>query len=136
MTRLVFPADKVIDKFIAGEVAHTASDNVPSGRRVWSTTTGATDGRLRLQSYATAVAERSPDGSTILVTELKYSPTTSHLLSRLRGSLRAAGYVEDGFDIISQTRVPGRWGGFGIPWAPSWYQDAPAVKWVKEVDRG
>ena len=140
MTRHVGTTDEVVTAFVNDRTLRTVSAQVPGGYRVRSE-----DGDLsampngvtrRLYSYRTAIAERRK-GGTFAVGLREYTAATSQLQSNLRGTLSRAGYrptrVGDAALIITtiHAAVPGRYGGFGIPWHATGWEDVPAEVWTR-----
>lgn len=128
-------ADEVLRAFVAGEALRTRAARVPGGRRV--SVDREPDGSLSLYSYRTIVARRLPDGR-IAVTPRRYSVTTSKLLGKLTRLVRgdwssastaiAEAYNDPELTLIEVTvAVPGRWGGYGLPWHPTGRETLPFV---------
>jgi hypothetical protein len=112
--------DEVIRAFIEGRSMHTAKAPVPGGYRVDSVPDVDNPGEYDLYSYRTIVAHRFADDchgqARIALTTRKYSVTTSKLMGHVRAALVAEGYRPTGEVVMIEAAVPGRWGGFGLPW--------------------
>ena len=133
--RNVGTASEVLASFARyndGGPTRTASAQVPGGCRLSFDRDACSI--VRLRSYRTTIAERRPDG-TYLVGMRKYSITTSGHQSALTSALYGAGMAPAGLaaDTI-QAAVPGRWGGYGIPWHATGWETVPAILFVPADD--
>lgn len=139
MTRNVGTKVEVLQSFTRwndGGITRTASAPVPGGCRLSIERDG--NGVVSLYSYNTAIAERHPDG-TYLVGTRRWTVTTGRVLSDLARALRAAGMapIRPGAELTIPTiraRVPGRHGGYGIPWHATGWENVPAVVYVPADD--
>jgi len=113
---------EVADAFVSGRSAK-APGRCPGGAYVTS------DGDF-FYSYNTEIGVRLRGGS-FAVTTHKYSVSTTNHTRRLEDALRSAGYVPDDMLIDIETKVPGRWGGFGPAWHPTGYETYPFIVWSK-----
>ena len=128
MTRHVGTTDEVVEAFVAGRPMRTVAAKVPGGQRVQSVF--AVDPTLTLFNYRTAIAERRIDG-TFAVGLRKYTVTTSKLQGHLRATLAYAGYAPSASITSIRAAVPGRHGGFGIPWHSTGWENVPAEVWTR-----
>lgn len=81
-------------------------------------------------SYCTEVGARLRGGS-FAVTTKKYSVSTSNHVRKLEDALRASGYSPEDLTVDIETKVPGRWGGYGPAWHPTGYETYPFTVWSK-----
>lgn len=122
MTATVGTASDVVRAFLDNRAMRTRVAPVPGGTRV--SVDREMDGRLSLYSYRTIVAVRMPDGR-VAITGRKYSVTTSELVGHIVAAAYREGYRETGTVEIIRAAVPGRHGGYGIPWHPTGYELLP-----------
>lgn len=102
----------------------TGIARVPGGTRV--SVELEPDGTLSLYSYRTIVAIKLLDGAFAL-TPRKYGPSTGKLLGRIRSAIAARYWTVDGGTVPVTVQVPGRHGGYGIPWHSTGYESLPFI---------
>jgi len=118
----------VVDRFVAGDPGwySTPKAQVPGGVRVF--VEQQRDGNIALYSYRTIVALRLTDGS-IAITPRRYGPATGKLLGKVRRHLYPTPMTVGGEprSITVTVAIPGRYGGWGIPWASSTHESLPFI---------
>lgn len=130
MTTHVANAATVVEAFAnQGRAMRTPACYVPGGHRV--RVEEQPDGSLFLYSYRTLVAVRRPDGSFALTTR-QYSVSTSKLMGRIERAIRSRSWTPDGGErnptlLHYSAAVPGRHGGYGIPWHPTGVEEPAFV---------
>lgn len=116
----------VLSAFLRGEHAQSRATHVPGGRRQQSVASTDEEGATDLLSYRTVVARRHKEGD-ISITSRRYSVTTSKMMGRLQGMMTRAGYEPSGETRTVRAQNMGRWGGAGLPWSSSLFDDIPFV---------
>lgn len=112
----------VLESFLAGTPAKGRAAKVPGGRRL--SAERDSKGGLNLFSYNTLIAHREANGD-ISVSERRYSTTTSKWQNKLKTLMSIDHYEPTGETRTHEARVPGRWGGWGIPWHPTGWETLP-----------
>lgn len=114
---------EVARKFVERKIASTPTRSCP-GRH------SMTAGGSYLLSYNTEIAYWL-DEDRIAVNPKKYSVSTQGHYRALRTALHESGFRETGEIVEQEARVPGRWGGYGLAWAPKSHEVLPFTVWSR-----